>query len=269
MKTLLKKLILFFKTDNTTLQAASLSFFTLFAMIPSLQLIFYALHKINVLTSMQIQVQNFLFNILIPTQQTAIHSQLSLFLQNSESLGSNGIFYMFITALLFYFNFDQIVHNIFKTEAYTIKQKARNFFILIILTPLLLLCALFLTPQITQTIEILGIHNIIASQGIIAFIVIFMLFLINYWVTPNMAFEKRYVFLSAFIAALTWEIAKLLFIYYISINSTYITLYGSLSVILIFFLWVYFSWMIFLYGMKGMLYLHTKNRANYQKVFTR
>ena len=42
------------------------------------------------------------------------------------------------------------------------------------------------------------------------------------------------------------------------INTTYVSLYGSLSVMIIFFLWVYLSWMIFLYGLQIAKFLEVR-----------
>ena len=42
----------------------------------------------------------------------------------------------------------------------------------------------------------------------------------------------------------------MVFIYYTLHARTYTTVYGSFSVLLFFMLWVYISWIIFLYGQK-------------------
>ncbi|WWW12312.1 YhjD/YihY/BrkB family envelope integrity protein [Arcobacter cryaerophilus gv. pseudocryaerophilus] len=46
------------------------------------------------------------------------------------------------------------------------------------------------------------------------------------------------------------SITKNLFIYYVVYNKTYTTIYGSLSTLLFSILWIYISWIIYLYGIK-------------------
>ncbi|RUM45870.1 MAG: hypothetical protein DSY46_01585 [Hydrogenimonas sp.] len=49
---------------------------------------------------------------------------------------------------------------------------------------------------------------------------------------------------------LSSRIGKNIFIYYTVHNKTYTTIYGSFSTLLFFMLWIYISWIIFLYGQK-------------------
>ena len=57
-------------------------------------------------------------------------------------------------------------------------------------------------------------------------------------------------FKASFIASFAWFITKIGFVYYISYNQTYTTLYGSFAILFIVLFWVYLSWMIYLYGLK-------------------
>ncbi|HEY9130030.1 MAG TPA: YhjD/YihY/BrkB family envelope integrity protein, partial [Sulfurovum sp.] len=56
--------------------------------------------------------------------------------------------------------------------------------------------------------------------------------------------------ISSFIASLVWYISKSAFIFYVLHNKTYATIYGSISTLLFFFLWIYISWAIFIHGLK-------------------
>jgi len=49
---------------------------------------------------------------------------------------------------------------------------------------------------------------------------------------------------------LAWYMAKIGFIFYVMHNKTYLSIYGGLSILLFFFLWIYISWAIFLHGLK-------------------
>jgi len=49
-----------------------------------------------------------------------------------------------------------------------------------------------------------------------------------------------------------------IFVYYVTFNKTYTTLYGSFSTIMFFLIWIYLSWIIFLYGVKFCYYLNRR-----------
>jgi membrane protein len=246
----------FLSNDTTSLQAASLSFFTIFAIIPSLQIMIYLFNEINVLSNLLTSDTNFIFSILIPTGQEMVKTYLSSFLANTEKMGAVGVIYIIITSILFYFNYDQILKSIFKPSNYKLKHMVINYFTLMMVTPLLLVSTLLLTPQVSSALSIVGLDNVVRSDVMTVFFLTYVLFFINFAITPQSGIKIRHILLSSLVATLSWEVAKVLFIYYVKLNSTYITLYGSMSVVLLFFLWVYISWIIFLYGIKWMHYLH-------------
>lgn len=64
--------------------------------------------------------------------------------------------------------------------------------------------------------------------------------------------------ISSFLTLSVLSITKNLFVYYIVYNKTYSTIYGSLSTFLFSFLWIYISWIIYLYGVKFCHRLNTK-----------
>ena len=67
---------------------------------------------------------------------------------------------------------------------------------------------------------------------------------------------------SSSITLVSLSVTKTLFGYYVSANTTYATIYGSFSVALFFFLWIYVSWSIYLYGTKLCSILNKAYRSN-------
>jgi membrane protein len=53
-----------------------------------------------------------------------------------------------------------------------------------------------------------------------------------------------------------------MFIYYIFLNKSYTTLYGSFSIVLFLFLWTYVSWFIFLHGLRLCNYINAIEKNN-------
>lgn len=73
-----------------------------------------------------------------------------------------------------------------------------------------------------------------------------------YMVVPNTRVRFWPAFCGAFLAALLFECSKFGFGKYVAFSAgqSYTRLYGSLALIPLFLLWVYFTWMIVLFGMQ-------------------
>jgi membrane protein len=69
-----------------------------------------------------------------------------------------------------------------------------------------------------------------------------------YMVMPHAKVQYKAALIGGIAAALCWELAKLLFLLYVTRVVSYSAVYGSLGLIPMLFLWVYINWMIILYG---------------------
>jgi len=127
--------------------------------------------------------------------------------------------------------------------------------LMILLVGILLLVSMILSPVVTFLQGDQGripvsigptIHWII--KYLLPFILIYCMFLLIYKIIPN----KRVHFTSALQAALftglLWELAKHLFAWYVVHLAEYSFFYGSLSTLVIFVLWVYYSSTILVVG---------------------
>ncbi len=75
-----------------------------------------------------------------------------------------------------------------------------------------------------------------------------LLFTWLFYLLPNRWGHLRSAFYGALLAALLWEIAKLLFDYYVRHFGQTLTIYGSFTSAILLFLWVYYSAFVVLLG---------------------
>lgn len=75
-----------------------------------------------------------------------------------------------------------------------------------------------------------------------------LLFVLIYYLLPNRWDHFRSAFFGALVAAFLWEIAKLLFDYYVRHFGQIFTVYGSFASLALLFLWVYYSAFVVLLG---------------------
>lgn len=79
-----------------------------------------------------------------------------------------------------------------------------------------------------------------------------LLFLLAYTTVPNTRVQIHAAIVGALVAGIGWEGGKWLFTLYLrfSASDSYFRLYGSIALIPLFMLWVYFTWLIALFGLQ-------------------
>jgi membrane protein len=58
------------------------------------------------------------------------------------------------------------------------------------------------------------------------------------------------------VISIVFSISKNAFIEYVFYNKAYTTMYGSFAILMFLFLWIYVSWIIFIYGLKLCYMIH-------------
>jgi membrane protein len=101
-----------------------------------------------------------------------------------------------------------------------------------------------------------GLFNLPASRlmtlgvgsRLAAFLLILAVFLLLYKFIPNTKTYWRYIWPGALLAALAFEIARTLFIFYLENYANYQLIYGSISSIIVLLVWIYLSAFIIIVG---------------------
>jgi membrane protein len=204
------------------------------------------------------KVQNLIFANLLPTQSKEIMDSINTFISNSDKLGYVGAFYVTFAAIMFFKNYDYIVNDIFELPSRGIVKAVKTYLVLIITLPLMM-GASFYTSNLIQTyLDKNTITSSIHLYSILPYIIVWSGFYIAYQLSANTNISKRAALISSFIASLIWYLSKSGFIFYVMHNKTYTSVYGSISTVLFFLLWIYISWAIFLHGIR-FCYLLDKN----------
>ena len=83
---------------------------------------------------------------------------------------------------------------------------------------------------------------------LLPFFLTYCMFSLIYKIVPNKRVHIKSALQAALFASLLWELAKHLFAWYVVHLPMYSILYGSLSTLVIFVLWVYYSSTILIVG---------------------
>lgn len=241
-----------FFDDDTFYFAASLSFFTLFSMLPILALVIAVMSSYTIFSS---QIEMFLFFVLDfinPTHSEKVISTIESFLSNIDKLGTLGLGYLLFVFTMFFKDYENIVSKIHKTEQRSFVAMATLYISFLLLIPVALIVFTFTSAFVENSYakELLDVFFGIAL----------MTFLFK--ISVNKFVSLKASFISAFITLGVLKLTQAMFLYYIIYSTTYSTIYGALSAIVFMFLWIYISWIIYLYGIKICHKLNVKYTEN-------
>jgi membrane protein len=243
--------------------AASLSFHTVLALVPILLLSFFIFTKLPMFEQYLGSIKGYIFSAIIPVHQELIAQNIDNFLKNTNSLGYIGVVFVLYVSLMFFDDFEYVINNIFHVQPRSFFHSMSLYFIITILTPIGLAISLYLSIYATGLLHSYN-HVSIAIYlfSISSFLIAWLLFMELYFLAANTKVFLKSAVLASFVASFVWFVSKKVFITYIGYNITYSTIYGSFSTIMFFMLWIYISWVIFLYGVKLCYIL---NKSYHQK----
>lgn len=241
-----------FFNDDTTYYAASLSFFTIFSILPILAL-FIAI--ISSFSEFDIYIDifiNYILNIINPTNSNEIIDALKNYISNSSKLGFLGIIYMLFVFIMFFKDYEYIVNKIHKTKRKSIQFSFIFYSLFLAILPI----------AFTASNILISLYDNVFLQNILSHLFAWIIFFTLFKLSVNRKIDNKAALISSFITLAVLSVTKNLFIYYVIYNKTYTTIYGSLATLLFTFFWIYISWIIFLYGIKICHKLNTRVQIN-------
>jgi membrane protein len=257
-----KDFLLSFIDKELTLFAASLSFYTIFTIIPLLLIIMSLLTALPSFQEHYESIKMFIFSNLMPVNSSAIVEKIDGFLANSAKMGAMSLAMVLVASLLFFKNFEFIANRIFHAKARTLWESITTYWTMLTLTPIALGVSFYITGYIATLMASNSLTSGLNILPLVPYAIIWGLFFLLFQIAANIKINPRASFISSFIVSIIFSVSKNAFIYYVFLNKSYTTMYGSFAILMFLFLWIYVSWIIFLYGLK-LCYLI--NRAYEQK----
>ncbi len=236
--------------DRLGYYASSLSWNTLFSIIPMLVILLSVFTSLPIFESYYGKLHDLIFSNLMPTDSAEIMKYIDAFVANSGKLGMVGVFYVTFAAIMFFKTYDYIVNDIFETPQRGILAAIRTYLGLVIIVPSMLGVSFYLSSLIQGYLDRHEITSAIHIYYFLPYLIIWSVFYIAYQFSSQKSISKTAAGTSSFIASMIWYLAKSGFVYYVMHNHTYASIYGSISILLFFFLWIYISWAIFLHGLR-------------------
>jgi len=248
--TQVKLFVTSFVDRDLTFYAASLSFYTIFTLIPLLVIVLTLFTSMPNFSEHYEKIQEFIFSNIMPVNSEALMGHINSFLQNSVEMSMISFVAIIVSSLLFFQNFEYIANKIFHAKKRGLWQSVTTFWTLLTLTPIGLGVSFYITGYVASLMASSEYTSGINILPFVPYIIIWALFFLIFQISANTKIHTRASLISSFVISIVFSIAKNGFIYYVFYNKAYATMYGSFSIVMFLFLWIYASWIIFVYGLK-------------------
>ena len=257
VKIILKEYYLFIRDffkdifdDKLGHYASSLSWSTIFSIIPLLVIILSLFTSMPIFSEVHQNIEKLIFNSLMPTDSKIVMEYINNFIKSTAQLGKLGAIYVLFAVFMFFKNYDFIVNDIFNTSSRNFFHALKTYTLLLFTIPLLLGSSFYLSNFVQSYLDKNSITSIIHIYSFLPYLIVWIMFYIAYQISANIHIEFQAALISSFISSLIWYLSKSGFVFYVIHNKTYTSIYGGISTLLFFFLWIYISWAIFIHGLK-------------------
>lgn len=236
--------------DKIGYYASSLSWSTLFSIVPLMVTMLWVFTTLPIFENLYASIEEFVFASLMPTSSQEIMKYINNFILNADQLGMIGIAYVIFAVFMFFKNFDFIINDIFEIPSRNLRKAIRTYLLLIVAIPTMMGLSFYISTFVQFFLDKNSILSTIHLLYFIPYFIIWGIFYLIYQISPHTKVSPKAAAISSFASSIIWYLSKSGFIFYVIHNKTYASIYGSISIMLFFFLWIYISWAIFLHGVK-------------------
>ncbi len=166
--------------DKISYYSASLSFYTLFSIIPLLVIVLSILTHLPIFDEIYNKIENILFENLMPTYSKEILTYINSFVANSAKLGIIGVIYVLFASMMFFKNYDYVVNDIFESNPRSFWASVSLYWTLITLTPIMLVLSFYLSGEIQFFLNKSRFTAWVEVISILPYIIIWSIFFLTY-----------------------------------------------------------------------------------------
>lgn len=244
----MRHIVRFVVDKEINFYAASLSFYTIFAIIPLLMIVFSILLNLPNFQSQIAQIRDMILSNILPTHTEVISQYLDTFMKNSSSLGMMGLAYTLVASILFFRNYEYIAAKMFNSKPRRFFDSLIMYWTMITLFPIVMAFSIYFSGEVQKALK--GSANLSIIFELIPYALTWAMFFLLFKLSANKPLKLLSLLIASALTACAWLLIKWGFVYYVFYNQTYKSVYGSISIFLFMMLWIYISWFVLLYGMR-------------------
>lgn len=233
--------------------AATLSYTSLLALVPLAAIWVAIMAVFPVFEGLRRIIRTFVFENFIPDTGEQIAEYFEFFVNNADSLTTIGIGGLAVTAILLLATIESTFNTVFRVS------RRRRFVprflalsVVLALGPLAVGASFSLAANISALAEWAGGGTSTWPSGPLApfthLLVVMAALSLFYVIIPNRTVEWRHAIAGGAVAGILFSMLRWGFGIYIAYYPTYRTIYGALSAVPVFLVWMYCSWAVVLFG---------------------
>lgn len=240
------------KKEQLQVVAGYLSYVSLMSLVPLMVVALSIATAFPIFAEIHHSVEQFVYDNFVPTASDVVQQYLSSFVENASKMSAIAISFLFIAALLLISAIDKTFNKIWQvTKKRRVITSFSMYWMILTLGPLLVGASIAITSYIVSLVS-LGIDDDFGITSLffrlLPLLSSMAAFVLLYMLVPNTTVRFKYAFSGALVAAILFELAKKIFVIYLTAFPSYQAIYGALAIVPILFLWVYLAWFIVLGG---------------------
>lgn len=243
-----------FRKVNCFNLAAALAYTTLLSLVPLLVVVISVVSALPLFETVNDRIMGFVFHNFVPSTGETVRQYLNEFASHAENMTGVGLFFLVLTAFLLMHSVHEIINEIWQVEESRALYYAVVLYALVLtLGPVLVASGTLISLALSSYfvgIPIIGKLMLWGSglRHLFPLLLCVLGFTLVYKFVPNATVRFKHALIGGVLAAMLLAGASRVFSWYIAMFPAYKILYGALSAIPIFLIWVYISWIIILSG---------------------
>ncbi|OIO69838.1 MAG: hypothetical protein AUJ57_08805 [Zetaproteobacteria bacterium CG1_02_53_45] len=259
-----------FIADKCIQRASALAYASLLAIVPIVALGFSVFTSFQAFDAMAGNITDSLLNYLLPTSQKAVQDYLGTIADKTTAMSVFGVIGLLFTATALLNTIEEAFNDIWRiTRARAWLSKFITFWATLTLAPILIGASISITshftamPVIKEVAE--GASYISEAPFLVPWLMSSLAMAVMYSVLPNTSVPFRYSAVGGLVAGALFEWTKSGFAFYVTEVANYEHLYGALSTLPIFLIWIYLIWVVVLLGSEIAFCLQHPEQSHRQK----
>ncbi|WP_238701307.1 YihY family inner membrane protein [Mariprofundus erugo] len=256
-----------FIADKCIQRASALAYASLLAIVPMVVLGFSIFTSFQAFDAVSGHVRDLLLEYLIPASQKAVEDYLSTITDQSAAISIFGVIGLLFTATALLNTVEEAFNSIWRiTRARGWLSKFITFWSTLTLAPILIGASLTITSYFAAMPLLRHVAEGAGYLGQLPFLLPWLMSSLAlatlYTVLPNTTVPFRYALVGGLAGGALFEWTKIGFAFYITEIANYEKLYGALSTLPIFLVWLYLAWVVVLLGSEITFCLQHPEQSN-------
>ncbi|MCG3174538.1 MAG: hypothetical protein GMKNLPBB_02782 [Myxococcota bacterium] len=237
------------------LRASSLTYISLLSLVPILTVMLMLVKGLSGMETVQVRLQEYILQNVAAGNQQVVREYLMKFLRNIRGGAIEGISvaFLFYTVISLLSHIEEAFNEIWGIRnKRPFIERVKTYLVSVLVGPPLLGLSLTMTASLQNAaaVEWLTEHApwVTSLFTLTPVIVTWIAFTLMYRIMPNTRIPAGAAVAGGVIGGTIWEIAKFGYTIFSKKAVTYSAIYGPLAAIPLFFIWVYITWLVVLFG---------------------